>query len=48
MIDIGEDVENIIKRGFKDLYVKRVAELVRQSEHKRILPPVPAMSMTGR
>ena len=47
MIDIGEDIESIVNRGFKDLYVRKVAELVRQSEHKRFPPPAPDMNLTG-
>ncbi|MBN2372165.1 NAD+ synthase [bacterium] len=48
MTDIGEDIQTIINRGFRDSYVKRVDELIKQSEHKRIMPPAPDMSAIFR
>ena len=43
MIDMRENVESLIKRGFKRKHVEKVAELYRYSQHKRVLPPIPDM-----
>lgn len=45
MEDVGEDVDKIIRRGFSKDSVEKIAKLVRYSEHKRIIPPIPDIHM---
>ena len=43
MIDMGVDMEGLIKRGCNRKHVEKVGALYRYSRHKRVLPPVPDM-----
>jgi len=43
MIDMGEDIESVIKRGFRRQHVEKVSELIQYNQHKRIMQPIPDM-----
>ena len=45
LMDMGEDIDRIIKRGFDRDRVEQVAGLVKYSEHKRRMPPIPDMRL---
>ena len=45
LMEKGENIERIVQRGFGRDRVEQVSGLVRYSEHKRRMPPIPEMGL---
>ncbi|MGA1839876.1 MAG: NAD+ synthase [bacterium] len=43
MEDLGESIDDIKNRGFNEDSIEKIANLVRYSKHKRMMPPIPDM-----